>query len=91
MIILNNFNNSELIVNRIKTEPDGSKFFHVNRLNGKRVNGWVRVSEAIKLTDASGRGKSWDSMEDGTYYTIKTEERGGNISAIVMNEMRCDV
>ena len=90
MIILNDYN-GELIVNRIKTEPDGSKFFHVNRKDGKRVNGWVRISESVKLTDTSGRTKSWDSLEDGTYYTIKTEERGANISATVMNEMRCDV
>ena len=88
MIILDNYN-GELIVNRIKTESDGSKFFHVNRRDGKRVNGWVRISEAISLTDASGTAKSWDSLEDGTYYTIKTETRGGNVSATLMNEMRC--
>lgn len=89
MIILDNYN-GELIVNRIKTTPEG-KFFHVNKRDGKRVNGWVRISEAIRLTDASGTAKSWDSLEDGTYYTIKTEEHGVNISATVINEMRCDV
>lgn len=90
MIILNDYN-GELIVNRIKTEPDGVRFFHVNRRDGKRVNGWVRISESIRLTDASGTDKSWDSLEDGTYYTIKTETHGANVCATVMNEMRCDI
>lgn len=89
MIILDNYSNSELIVNRIKTEPDGSKFFHVNRRDGKRVNGWVRVTESVTLTDASGKAMNWDSMEDGTYYTIKTETHGGNVCATVIDEMRC--
>lgn len=87
MIILNDYR-GELIVNRIKNTPDG-RFFHVNRKDGRRVNGWVRISEAIRLTDASGTAKSWDSLEDGTYYTIKTEEHGANVCATVMNEMRC--
>lgn len=89
MIILGNYC-GELIVNRIKN-TDSGKFFHVNRKDGKRVNGWVRISESFRLTDASGRDKSWDSLTDGTYYTINTEEHGGNVSATVMNEMRCDV
>ena len=53
MIMLDNYSNSELLVNRIKTDANG-KLLHVNRRNGKRVNGWVRISEAITLTDANG-------------------------------------
>ena len=88
MIMLNNYGSSELLVNRIKAD-ENDKLLHVNRMNGKRVNGWGRVSESVTLTDASGNVRSWDSLEDGTYYTIKTEERGGSISATVVNEMRC--
>ena len=87
MIMLNNYNSSELLVNRIKTDGN-DKLLHVNRANGKRVNGWVRVSEAVTLTDTRGDTMSWDSMKDGIYYTIKIEEHNGRTRATIFEEMR---
>ena len=87
MIMLNNYNNSELLVNRIKSDGN-DKLLHVNRMNSKRVNGWIRVSESVTITDASGDAKRWDSMTDGTYYTIRIEERSGRMSATIFEEMR---
>ena len=87
MIMLDNYNSSELLVNRIKTDANG-KLLHVNRMNGKRVNGWIRVSESVTLTDASGDAISWDSMRDGVYYTIRSEEHSGRTCATLIEEMR---
>ena len=86
MIMLNNYNNSELLVNRIKEDANG-KLLHINRKDGKRVNGWIRVSETVTLTDSSGDAMNWDSMKDGVYYTMKIEEHSGRACATLIEEM----
>lgn len=85
MIMLNNYNSSELLVNRIKSDGN-DKLLHVNRMNGKRVNGWIRVSKSVTLSDTSGNVRSWDSMSDGVYYTMKIEEHNG--ITYIFEEMR---
>lgn len=87
MIMLNNYRNSELLVNRIKTEGN-DKLLHVNRADGKRVNGWVKVSESVAITDASGNAMNWYNMKDGVYYTIRIEEHSGRARVTLLEEMR---
>lgn len=87
MIMLNNYNSSELLVNRIKSDGN-DKLLHVNRADGKRVNGWIRVSESVTLTDAGNNAMSWDSIKDGIYYTMKIEEHNGSGHATIFEEMR---
>ena len=72
MIILDDYKNSDLIVNRFKTTDEGDIALHVNRKDGCRTNGWIIVDDSMMLYDRSGNRLDWNILEDDKYYRMRT-------------------
>lgn len=83
MIILDDYRNSDLIVNRVKTTEEGDIAIHVNRKDGFRTNGWIIVDSTMILRSRDGSRLDWSTLEDDTYYRIRTMSNENRTSAIL--------
>ena len=83
MIILDDYRNSDLIVNRVKTTEKGDLAIHVNRKDGCRTNGWIIVDDTMILRSRDGSRLDWNTLEDDTYYRIRTMSNENRTSAIL--------
>lgn len=83
MRLSNDYMNSELIINRIKTDGEDT-FIHVNKRDGKRVNFWIKLTDNMCLFNSEGYVVSWGFIRDGEYYRIKFTKESAT-------KIRCDI
>lgn len=76
--IKNDYFNSKLLVNRVKICKAGTAeehyAIHVNRIDGKRINCWIAITDKMTLQDAAGQPIDWSEIHhdpaDVHYYEI---------------------
>lgn len=83
MRLSNDYMDSELLINRIKTDGEDT-FIHVNKRDGKRVNFWIKLTENMCLYNSEGYIVSWACIRDGGYYRIRFTKESAE-------KIRCDI
>lgn len=67
MKMLNNsYKNKLLLINQC-TRKDNGWFVHVNRIAGRRVNGWFEITEDIEIHDGEGCKITTEELEEKGY------------------------